>query len=170
MILWRIIAIFTLAASSSQSLALIEGQVLMGQRSSSSGELDYKGTENKLSVYLDPIPLVPVGFGVTMAQATVTTEVLGAEVEQKQSETTLDVTAWLPMGIAGFKPYAKLGYVVAGKYESSTDVSGTKMAAGLRYSPLPLFGVMLELEKSAMKLGEASIDNMGILLGAYAGI
>ena len=108
--LLRFMAITACLVFSSQSFALIEGQVLVGQRSASldasgvSG--DGSGTETKLSVYVDPIPLVPVAAGLSFS-----TLDLG-EIEDygmsglTGSEISLDVTAWLPIGLAGFKPYA----------------------------------------------------------------
>lgn len=186
----RIFKIVAMAASllvSSQGFALIEGQLLVGQRSisvdSSGTSTDYSGLENKVSVYLDPIPLIPVGIGITQSIINFDdTEVSGVNYSLKGSETSLDLTAWLPLGIAGFKPYAKVGFIVSGEYTSealgtSTDLkaTGNKIAVGIKYSPLPLIAFMLEAEKSTVSLepdnGTSSdSDGTGILIGAAVGI
>ena len=172
---------------SSQSFALIEGQLLIGQRSASTGDgaggtIDYSGMENKISVYLDPIPLIPVGFGLTMAS--IAFDDTDAVKDIKGTETSLDLTAWLPLGIAGFKPYAKIAYIVSGEYSftdiasgisSDSKTSGTKFAAGVKYSPLPLVGFMLEVEKSSVEIEpdtgtSSTLDGLGVLLGASVGI
>ncbi|SMF40655.1 hypothetical protein [Pseudobacteriovorax antillogorgiicola] len=179
----RGLAVVSALVMSSQSYGLIEGQILVGQRSASidfsDTSYDFSGTETKMSVYLDPIPLVPVGFGLTMANVDLGEDGLVSGL--KGSEISVDVTAWLPIGIAGLKPYAKLAYVVSGEYtrtlasvDTDLDASGTKLAAGLKYSPIPLVGLMLEVEKSTIELEADGIsessDNLGILLGVGVGI
>ncbi len=170
----------------SQGYALIEGQVLVGQRSASISSpgtsYDMTGMETKMSVYVDPIPLIPVGAGLSFS-----TIDLGKEDSQqisgfKGSEISLDLTAWLPLGIAGFKPYAKLGYVISGEYtatvnnvDTTFDSSGTKASAGVKYSPLPFISVMLEVEKSTITLkpengSDSESDNLSVFLGVAAGI
>lgn len=166
---------------SSQSYGLIEGQILLGQRAASltdSGDLS--GMETKLSVYVDPIPLIPVGAGLSFANVDLGSNDNFSSLEG--SEISLDITAWIPLGIAGFKPYAKLGYIVSGEYTQdvsgtsiSADSSGTKVSAGLKYSFLPLIAVMIEVEKSNVTLkyseGEdIESDNLSVFIGAAVGI
>lgn len=165
---------------STSSMALIEGQLLIGQRTADFNEANFSGTETKLSVYLDPIPLIPVGAGISYSNVD-----LGDDDTIKNftgSEISVDVTAWLPLGIAGFKPYAKLGYVVSGEYtfdtllegETSLDTSGTKFGIGIKYSPLPLVGFLAEFEKSDINLeannNDTSSDNTSFFIGVAAGI
>lgn len=166
----RVVVAVSLFAFANQGYALIEGQVLMGKRTvSQSGTDDVSAAETKISVYVDPIPLIPVGFGATLATLKPDTD-----GSSELKETSLDVTAWLPLGIAGFKPYAKLAYILAGDYGSGVKVSGTKFAAGLKYSPLPFVGFLLEVEKAAVEteyLGVSSkMDGMAGFLGVAAGI
>ena len=170
---------------SGNAFALIEGQLLVGQRTAAYGDNnDFSGTETKLSVYVDPIPLIPVGAGISYAMVDLGDDDLIKNM--KGNEISVDVTAWIPLGIAGFKPYAKLGYVVSGEYtydqvlgslpvsSVSGDAKGTKFSIGVKYSPLPLVGFMAELEKSDIEVETDNFsrdsDNTSFFIGVAAGI
>lgn len=194
-----------LAASSAiatPAWALFDVQVLTGQRKTefkgSGSSNEETGQELKLAAHLDPIPLVPIGFGLSVAQ--ISYDDFGGFEEVTGTEVGLEVEAWFPLELFGLVPYAKLGYTVLGAYEgkySGTALpggeqpraiyqpSGLYVAAGLRWEFLLRLGVMLELEKSTRKLsfdkyedlGSLSLakedldaDSTSILLGVQAGI
>ena len=94
----------------------------------------------------------------------------------------MDLTAWLPLDIAGYEPYEKLDYIVSGEYSSSVagtssnfNASGTKFAVGIKYAPIPLVAFMLKIEKSNVKLEadyapDSTADELEVLLGDAVGI
>lgn len=184
--------------TASPAWAIFNVQVLGGQRSS---ELDgdgatdtIKGSELRFAAHLDPIPLVPVGFGLSFAQT---------DFDKKDSakltgtDIDLEVEAWLPIGIAGLLPFAKLAYTLAGEYETAVDVagadsiklkykpSGVNLSVGVKYEILLRLGVMAQVEFGNRQLKFDKAENTGgatvtgsdvdqkstsILLGAQAGI
>lgn len=189
-------------AVSTPAWALFDVQVLTGKRktefkgSTSSGE--ESGNELKLAAHLDPIPLVPIGFGLSLAQ--VSYEDVAGFDEITGTEVGLEVQAWFPLELFGLVPYAKVGYTLTGAYDakfsSSTlpgglqprvlyQPSGLYLAAGLRWEFLLRLGVMLELEQSTRKLEFDKFEDLGgltlakenldanstsILFGVQAGI
>lgn len=205
-----VVVLLCLIFRASEAFALIDVQLLVGQRNGSlateTGDADVEGTDLKAAVHLDPIPLIPVGFGVYAANATYKDT---ANIKSlKGAEFGVELTAWSPVEILGVEPYAKLGYTVVGAYEykfkaaaleelgvedPSIDVkmgaSGTRFAAGLRWSPIPLVALMLEVEQANMKLSvdsiakaiglpdsasdvikDADLKSTGIFLGVQVGI
>ncbi|NRA66270.1 MAG: hypothetical protein HRU19_17420 [Pseudobacteriovorax sp.] len=155
------------------SFALIEGQLLVGQRSSKPDLGDtFTGTETKLSVYVDPIPLVPVGVGLTFANTSYDEDGLDSG-----TEISLDVTAWIPIP-GSIEPYAKIGYIVSGELKGggdSVDIGGTKFGLGVKFSLIPLVAVMAEVEKSSTEITSGvadgfKYDNTSFFVGVAAGI
>lgn len=160
---------------SSHALALFDAQVLTGKRSTefklSDSKATESGTELKAAFHLDPIPLVPIGFGISLAQSTwdksdklVTKGIDGLDIG-------LELEAWLPFDLAGFEPYAKLGYTLGGAYLVSYEntlgdyklaykPSGTYIAAGLKYKFLLRLGVMLEVEQSTRTLAYDTVKDL----------
>jgi hypothetical protein len=188
----------------SPAWALFDAQVLTGKRST-----DFKfgnssntesGTELKAAAHLDPIPLVPVGFGLSLSQ-------INWDKSDKLNyksldgfEVGLEVEAWLPIDLGGLQFYGKLGYTVLGAYVATTELtagqdiklaykpSGTYIAVGAKYNFLMRLGVMLEVESGNRELEfdevkdlPAGVDasafkskgeatNTSFLLGVQAGI
>lgn len=142
----------------SESMALIDGQILFGSRRSegdSSGENSFDGTTTKLSLYAEPLPLIPVAAGLTYAYTNYDPRAPLSKLTL--SEYSVDVTAWLPLEITSLKPYAKIGYVFHVEAEGSGTVgvenvslsregSGMRYAVGIKYAPIPLLAGMLEYE------------------------
>ena len=161
---------------SSPAWALFDVQVLTGNRST-----DFKlngvsnkesGTELKAAAHLDPIPLVPIGFGLSLGQVTFDKS---SELSYKALdgfEIGLEVQAWLPIELGGFEPYAKLGYTIAGAYVATFEdatlgtyklaykPSGTYVAAGLKYKFLMRLGVMLEVEQGSRTLAFDTVKDL----------
>lgn len=163
---------------SESSFALIDGQLLVGSKSGkfkvSDTSNNVSGQEIKVAVHVDPIPLVPVAFGAFVISDTLEVDDVSDSVTGQ--EIGLEVMAWVPLGIAGFKPYAKLGYTVLGAYVledvatvvDSTPVqidyaykaTGSHLALGLKWSPLPLVGLMLEYDIANISLDPDSVDGV----------
>lgn len=184
-------------------LALIDAQALVGQRSgtmklSNEGSKDVSGSEIKVAAHIDPIPLIPIAFGVYMTTASLGDA--GSLKGLKGTEFGAEVMAWLPIGIAGFKPYVKIGYTPFGAYTGDYEVegqklstawgaSGSRIAGGIKYSPLPLVALLFEVEQGSMELDfdeikdaagvsadvslpndNSELSSLGIFLGLEVGI
>lgn len=204
---WKLLVAATLATVSTQSYALFDAQVLYGQRTGkfeATGVSEtLKGNEIKAAVHLSPIPLIPVGFGVSLSNVTYPEDSTSFAFKDFQGlEASAEVTAWLPLPGLDIKPYAKLGYVIYGAYGldgTTTDAttgldvetkalykpSGTSLALGLSWSPLPLVGFLLEYDSRSLKLkpeelkvggqklatgNELDNKNSTILVGVEVGI
>lgn len=153
----------------SPAWALFDAQVLTGKRSTdfkfSGSSHTEPGTELKVAAHLDPIPLVPIGLGLSLSQITWDkSDELGFE-SMDAFEVGVEVQAWLPIDLGGFQFYGKLGYTAAGAYvatfndaTTSQDYklaykpSGTYLAVGAKYLFLLRLGVMLEMESGNRKL------------------
>lgn len=185
--------------SASPAMAIFNVQVLGGQRSSEfkgDGDgNDLEGSELRFAAHLDPIPLVPVAFGVSLAQTDFDEK---DGVKMQGTDIDLEVEAWLPLDIAGLLPFAKVSYTLAGEYEASFDnplggaepklkykPSGVNLAVGVKYEFLLRLGVMAQVEFGNRKLEFDKAENVGgltlpfddldqkstsILIGAQAGI
>lgn len=188
------------AVTSSRAFALISAQAEVGRRSAEFGELDgdgktkATGTELQVTAQLDPIPLVPVGFGLLLATTSLT---LSDSVIDKMSGTFVvpHVSAWVP-NPTDFKPFVRLGYAVYGALAGSgksgtTEVSeafsltGPLLGLGVKWSFLPLISAIAEyqifnpkLKVTKAEVGGVSIkDNVeaptlkttAVLLGAEVG-
>lgn len=188
----------------SPAWALFDAQVLTGKRSTDfkfgSNSNTESGTELKAAAHLDPIPLVPVGFGLSLSQINWDkSDKLGFK-SMDGFEVGLEVEAWLPIDLGGLQFYGKLGYTVLGAYVATYELtpgqdiklaykpSGTYIAVGAKYNFIMRLGVMLEVESGNRELEfdevkdlPAGVDasaykskgeaaNTSFLLGVQAGI
>ena len=158
--LTKVLCVLFLSFLSQKSFALISGQAMIGIDSSTveidSTEYEFSGSSLGAALHLDPIPLIPIGFGVEVHVPTTKVddrELTGVVVD-------LQVSAWAPVGLFGIKPFAKVGYIPFGVYnfvqESLTvgtateqsDVpftsSGLHFAGGIYYSFLPLISLLAQ--------------------------
>ncbi len=165
---------------SSPAWALFDAQVFTGSRTTDfkttgSAAESLKGSELKAAFHIDPIPLVPVGFGLSLAQTNWDdASKLGYGIYHfknvQGTDVNLEIQAWLPIPGFGLVPYGKLGYTLAGAYTATFDTtgdptlalspSGSFIALGLRYEFLMRFGVIAEYEKASRKLGFDKIKDL----------
>ena len=161
--------------SSSQAFALIHGQALVGKRWAeiTPDGIDKYGaqaTEIAAAVHVDPIPLVPVSAGLSLAVQNWRPEDLGAKTAAG-TELGLEVQAWVPM-VPFATPYAKLRWVMLGKmavegdetdetsglttkYAQEYSTSGVHVNVGAKFDLLPLVSMMVELGNS---FGEVTLE------------
>jgi len=162
----------------SPAWALFNVQAMTGKREakfSSSGLASdtLSGDELRIAAHLDPIPLVPVGFGLGISQTTFddTSTKLGV-TKIDGMDIDLEVEAWLPLEIAGLVPYAKLGYTVAGAYKFEQSAagfspkavykpSGVTLHVGIKYEFLLRLGVMAEFETGTRTLEFDKFEDAG---------
>ena len=175
------------------SFALVDAQVLLGRRQMNldmEGQVkDIPGSELHLAVHLDPIPLVPVAFGLSygMINASKTkTFNLATDTDFEVKEITghelsLEIMVWSPIDLFNITPYLKAGYVPYGVYTfagsleadgNSTDLdllygtSGSLVSLGLKWAPLPLVGLLFEAQNAISKLSFDEVEKAtGINVG-----
>ena len=165
----------TLTLLASSASALISGDVLLSSRSAkyapaTGDEETMSGSAAKVAVHLDPIPLVPVSFGlsvnsVTLGSTDTTPKGTGGEI-------AVEVKGWLPM-VPVITPYARIAYIVSGAYvldgdvsgipvKYGFDVSGSTIGFGAEWSPLPLIGVLFEVTTGSLKLEPTKYEASGV--------
>jgi len=169
----RLVALPLALLHAGSAFALIDVEALAGKRwykLDLTPQQDVSATEVALAAHIDPIPLVPVSFGARVSQAALNTKDLknyyGAASVSTASvlEAGLDIMIWVPL-VPIFTPYARLNIPVYGLWKvagSATNgsatprdfthdarVSGAQLSVGFKYSPLPLIGVLLEVNHAA---------------------
>jgi hypothetical protein len=171
--------LLTAAMMSNLAFAIFDAQVLVGQRSGTavkgSTSSDLSGTEIQATFHIDPIPLVPVAVGLYANQATYEPDVFDFD-KLTGLEVGFQAYAWLPIGIAGFKPYAKVGYplfsaikadknltVGADTYTVSAvmETAGPHIAAGASWKPVPLLpmSILIEVDIGRQTMTSKDIDS-----------
>ena len=173
----RQLAIFMTAAlltagTTSTALAFIDGEVSVGKRS---GTWAIDGTSKSISStsiqmagHIDPIPLIPVSFGLRLISESYNANMTDHSVKSLTSTAIVpEVTAWLPMG--DLKPFARIGYTLLSPYKGTTEYdadadgttsnvsvvyksSGPRITAGIEYSLLPLISFLAAIEHSTETL------------------
>ena len=160
-----------------QASALVEGSLGIQKRwiewKADDDSTGIKTMDTVLGVHFDPIPLVPVSFGLSYGLQQWDKDDLGVKgittaTTAEGSKLSLEVKAWLPIPI-GITPYAKIGVPILStvnieiksenptstfKYEYSE--TGFDLAVGVRKSLVPLIGIFFEL---GMGSGSAKVES-----------
>ena len=137
------VALVTLWAPS-QSQGIVQAHVNVGWDSATissdplaTGDYSENGTMFRVGAYVDPIPLVPVAFGLTVGLPTYTGTLDGAVLAGKNVGATttgalvnLEVKGWAPVGFMGLTPYGRLGFLVSGGYVRTGGVTNLPNAWG----------------------------------------
>ena len=178
------------------ALAFIEGELSVGNRTGDFSEKSLSGTTIQVAGHLDPIPLVPVSFGVRVINDTFNPTVADHSMKSLSATAVVpEVSAWFPFG--DIKPFARLGYTLVSAYKGTMETTvlgstvsgdvafkstGVRMAAGVNYSILPLIALSAAFEQSTEKLSvseklagvtiESDFDfkNTALIVGIKAGI
>lgn len=163
-----------LISVSTNAFALVSGQGFVGRRwydlkSAGNEPNGIKADEIQASVLVDPIPLVPIAAGLSLASINFDADNYGFATEIKIFEVGLDLVAWLPM-VPIVTPYAKIkiplmstweakyhfpaGELEANAADGSTTakVSGTHINIGIKYSIAPLTSLLLEIGTANEKI------------------
>ncbi len=158
------------------AFALFDVQVLAGKRWYESGSGDdaakFQATEFDLAAHIDPIPLVPVSFGVIANVINPKKEDLGA-TEAKGFQAGLDFQGWLPF-VPVVTPYARISLPLFGSWvtESKDEESGVKVAAtskvtgyrlavGAKYDLLPVLKLLFEAGMGMEKIETTEVKVAG---------
>jgi hypothetical protein len=183
-------AISALILATTPAMALIHGELSVGQRS---GNFEQSGSSGKtlsgqtveIAGYLDPIPLVPIGVGVRLVSDAFDAKIADHGFKSMTSTAIVpEVTAWLPFSlIMDLVPFARVGYTAVSAYKATTEASvagvtasgsvvlkstGPRIAAGLNYEGLPFMAVSLAFEQSSetLSISEGKIGGVDLSAGA----
>lgn len=127
------------------------------------------GTTLKLAGHLDPIPLVPVSFGLAVVYNSY--EALSDMKNGNNMAVIPEIMAWSPVDLAGFKPYGRLGYAVYSSYTGdmkggngtfSALGRGVHLGVGTFFHLLPLISLMGEINYADEALSSPKITLSGI--------
>lgn len=156
---------------SGTSFALFDGEVLVGKRwykfeNTGDKANGVASQEVYAAVHLDPIPLIPIGFGLGAIAGDLKGEDFGGQgiSEAKLLELDLEVKAWIPM-VPVVTPYVKVKVPLSAKlaikgkeagatgaeYAEVYKITGTHLNAGILYPVIPLVKIVLEVGKSTQK-------------------
>jgi hypothetical protein len=185
------------------AFALIEGELSVGQRDGTfkadgaSGK-SLSGTTVQLAGHLDPIPLVPISFGLRIINETYSPTIAKHGLKDLTSTAFVpEVSAWIPL-LGDIKPFARLGYTLVSAYKGRMEASllgagdvvyeskGVRLAAGVNYSFMPFVSISAAVEQSSEKLStseakfagvdlksqvsDVSFNSTAILVGVKAGL
>jgi hypothetical protein len=172
---------------SQSSLALIDGQLEVGPRNATWSQ-DGKSSKAssqviRASFHLDPIPLVPVSFGLgAYSETWKVSEADQGLTSLTSYSITPEVIAWIPLG--DLRPYGRLGYSVLSAYSGkaaiavgSTKTTGTiglvgaglHVGAGLEWNVpvVPMLSVIGGVEYASERVKLATDKVGGIDVSPY---
>ncbi len=159
----RVVAKLALAAMgmlamSTPALAIFDATAQYGMLS---GSYTSEGTDAvklkngsviRAGLHIDPIPLVPIAFGVYVDKSTFEIEDSGYDAIAGL-EGGVQLYAWFPISLASLKPYAKISYPLYSKGLAENDLlsstfstSGPHVGFGVGYKLIPGLPVALNLE------------------------
>lgn len=166
----RLLAAAALATQATSALAFFDVQALVGRRwYELKGDYDQNvsSQEMVIAAHIDPIPLVPVAFGASVAMGALDKDAYANEVKTASVfEGSLEVMAWIPM-VPIITPYARLKYPVVSKVlvESETTIgttttktaatstlSGPTIGVGAKWAPLPVLKFLVEAQRGMQKI------------------
>ena len=164
--------VFAALLLSSEAFAFFDAQLLVGQRNGKVNDEEAGSQEIGAAFHVDPIIGLPVAFGVYANSMTFEDSDTSATDGMKGLEAGAQVYAWFPIGIAGVKPYAKVGVPLYSAIKGSTDVGGTSMDLlwetsgmhlnfGAGYSPIPGVSFLLEFGLGQQKINPKTVKVAG---------
>lgn len=153
-------------ALSSRAFALIDISLEAGQRTSTwtqdSESTNVPAQVLRAALHLDPIPLVPVSFGLGVYSETWNVSEAEQGLKNISSFSVVpEIVAWIPLG--DLRPYARVGYSISSGYTGKAVVTvngqptdgsialggvGVHAGAGLEYNipVVPLLSVLAGVE------------------------
>jgi hypothetical protein len=170
-LLSSLIATASVLFCSGTSFALFDGEVLVGKRwykweNSAGTSYNVASQEVNAAVHLDPIPIIPIGFGLGAIAGDLQSEDFGGlgVSEAKLVELDLEVKAWIPM-VPIVTPYVKVKVPLSAKlaikgkeagatgadYAEVYKLTGMHLNAGILYPVIPLVKIVFEVGKSTQK-------------------
>jgi hypothetical protein len=151
----------------------IDAQLLVGRRwaetKDDDGTTGMQIQEITAAGHIQPVGFLPAAIGLAYSKIDPKKEDLDAK-SVTGSELGLEAMAWVPL-VPIFRPYVKARYVLMGKIESKFEdpdgkieyeTTGGHINAGLRWSPLPLVGILAEVGYGIEMIKAKKIEVGGI--------
>jgi hypothetical protein len=166
---------------SENGFSLIQGRLALGTRTLASDDYSPSGNEQSLSIHLDPVPLIPVSFGLNASNIALRKNLAPKVTSEDYTEFGLEVMGWIPL-VPIIKPYAKLRYVLLSKLKTKADAgtfsfdsSGTLISIGGEYSIIPFVSAFVEYGLGPLSLkpekgDTTSVNSKSLLLGLAVGL
>lgn len=173
------------SAMSNQAFAFVDGQLAIGRRNAKWNQDPSSSALTsdvlKVSAHLDPIPLVPVSFGLALYYENWKVSESDQGLSSLKSYSAVpEITAWLPIG--EIKPYARVGYSILSAYTGNASIAtgattkttgsialagaGTHVGAGVEWEVpvVPMLSVFGEFEYSneSVKLAKDKIGDVDV--------
>lgn len=159
----RLLGSFVAAASvlfcSGSSFAFFDVEAMVGKRwykfeNTGADTNSVASQEINVAAHLDPIPLIPVGFGLGITSGTLNKDDMGTGIsEAKLLEVDLEVKAWIPM-VPVVTPFVKVKVPLSSKilikgdsYAAVYKLTGLHLNAGILIPIIPLIKVTVEAGK-----------------------
>lgn len=164
------------------ALISVEGSYGLVGASLSEQDSDHSGSSFRGALHLDPIPLVPVSFGLALSSLELDDD--GEKLGGGGFFLGLEVKAWIPF-VPVVTPYGRLSYVPYGlltqsgstesgsntfPFESAYDLDGILYAVGIDWQPLPLLSLFLEYQMGTLTgtPSEVKVNNEDVTSGTNA--
>ncbi len=170
--LW-IFAAVTLFSWTKLSVAIISVEAMTGsttfelKNSALETKHDVKAQTLGVGLHLDPIPLVPISFGIQALLPVTTSNNDDAFPEYAGSDISAQIAAWSPIALWKITPFVKLGATIIGKAVTKANrtiagvttkvpvdynTTGSHVSLGLRYGPIPFLNLVLEYQLATLTL------------------
>ena len=139
-------------------------------------ESDFAGSskvsaeDTSWALHFDPIPLVPVSFGLSYTLSNLNKKEFGQSLNSVSAvsikSTQVEVMAWLPM-VPMITPYGKVGYMIGGDFAvkdsvtgltAKSDVVGLEYALGIKRSLFPMAKFLIEAGQAKYSLEKNAYD------------
>lgn len=178
----RLAAFSMLLAHASAAMALVDAQVLVGRRWYDFKEDGAKAKgvaspEVQVAVHVDPIPLVPVAFGLSATAGSPRKEDLGVD-QAAVAQVFAEVQAWIPM-VPVITPYLRVRYPLQGTlatkssvtdaltglkadYANTYTISGPQVSLGAKVPALPLVKILIEAGRGSETYTSKEVKVAGV--------
>lgn len=168
-------AFLSILSTTSPAFAFFDAEVSGGKRS---GTWKSEGTSGKtldstsiqVAGHLDPIPLVPVSFGIRVISDSYEAKIADHGIKSLSSTSVVpEVGAWIPLG--SLRPFARVGYTAYSGYKGTAEATindatvsgdavfkstGPRLAVGLEWGLLPLIQITGAYEYSSETVSVSS--------------
>ncbi|MCX6119982.1 MAG: hypothetical protein NT027_20800 [Proteobacteria bacterium] len=169
---------------STTSFGLISGEGQIGARNATwkqgSSSSKTSSTVLRLAGHLDPIPLVPVSFGLGLYSETWKVSEADHSMSSLSSWSAVpEIQAWIPLG--DLRPFVRVGYSILSGYSGKANIgtapanvsgsialvgNGVHLAAGLEWNipVVPLLSVIgsIEYADETVRLAKDKIGDVDI--------
>jgi hypothetical protein len=161
--------------------AFVDAEVMAGKRwyqdKQSGGATHGVGADEvTVAAHIDPIPLVPVSFGLRVDLDSLNKDDLKYSVDSASTASVMrpaiEVVGWLPF-VPVVTPYVRLSYPILAEMALKGSVGGEPFAGtykingfdaglGIKWSPLPLIRLLAEYDMGSEQLKADSVKSNNV--------